>query len=135
MVALLLLLLVQAASSYSFVLPHLLPLRFEHEAGWSGRFQLSTLQLFASLQLLCAALRLRVWPAADLTAAHYDKLYSLAMLKHEQQRGASSKSDEVIGLLEEEAEALVAAHYRTAVDKESEGEDEDEDVYEDGRRR
>ena len=57
------------------------------------------------------------------------------MLKHEQQRGASSKSDEVIGLLEEEAEALVAAHYRTAVDKESEGEDEDEDVYEDGRRR
>ena len=93
--ALLLLLLVQAASSYSFVLPHLLPLRFDHEAGWSGRFQLSTLQLFASLQLLCAALRLRVWPAADLTAAHYDKLYSLAMLKHEQHRGASAKSDEV----------------------------------------
>jgi len=99
-VALLLLLLVQAASSYSFVLPHLLPLRFEHEDGWSGRFQLSTLQLLASLQLLCAALRLRVWPAADLTAAHYDKLYSLAMLKHEGQRGASSKSDEVIGPLE-----------------------------------
>jgi len=35
-VALLLLLLVQAASSYSFVLPHLLPLRFEHQDGWSG---------------------------------------------------------------------------------------------------
>jgi len=36
-----------------------------------------------------------VWPAADLTAAHYDNLYSLALLKHEQQRGASRKSDEV----------------------------------------
>ena len=57
------------------------------------------------------------------------------MLKHEQHRGASAKSDEVIGLLEEEAEALVAAHYRTAVDKESDGEDEDEDVDEVGRRR
>ena len=57
---------------------------------------------------------MRVWPAADLTTAHYDKLYSLAMLKHETQRGASAKSDEVIGLLEEQTEALVAGRYRTA---------------------
>ena len=65
---------------------------------------------------------LRVWPSNDLTAAHYDKLYSLAMLKHEQQRGASSKSDEVIGLLEEETEALISAHYRTPGGKESDDE-------------
>ncbi len=120
--ALLLLLLVQAACSYSFVLPHLLPLRFEHDVGWTSRFQLSTLQLFASVQLLCSAAMLRVWPSNDLTAAHYDKLYSLAMLKHEQQRGASSKSDEVIGLLEEETEALISAHYRTPGGKESDDE-------------
>ena len=36
------------------------------------------------------------------------------MLKHEKQRGASTKSDEVIGLLEEETEALISKNYRTA---------------------
>ena len=72
------------------------------------------MQLFASLLVLCSAAMLRLWPQADLTTAHYDKLYSLAMLKHEKQRGASAKCDEVIGLLEEQTESLVAAHYRTA---------------------
>ena len=45
-----------------------------------------------------------------------------AMGSYEQQRGASSKSDEVIGLLEEETEALISAHYRTPGGKESDDE-------------
>ena len=93
-------------------MPHLLPLRFEHDAGWTSRFQLSTLQLFASVQLLCSAAMLRVWPSNDLTAAHYDKLYSLVLLKFERRRGATAKSDDVLAMLDEETEALVRARYQ-----------------------
>ena len=29
------------------------------------------------------ALMLRLWPSSELSTAHYDKLYSLALIKHE----------------------------------------------------
>ena len=48
--ALVIVLAAQAAASHSFLLPHLLPLRFDHDEGWTWRFQLSTLQLFATLR-------------------------------------------------------------------------------------
>ena len=55
---------------------------------------------------------MRIWPAQDLSAAHFDKLYSLVLLKWERRRGASAKSDDVLAMLEEETEALIHAGYR-----------------------
>ena len=67
--------------------------------------------------LAVAVLSMQIWPSPDLSSAHYDKLYSLVLLKFERRRGATAKSDDVIAMLEEETEALVHARYRpVAVD-------------------
>ena len=97
---------------YTFVLPQLLLVRFEPEAQWTFRFQLLTMQLVSLTLLLCASLAMLLWPSPTLAAAYYDRLYALAILKHERRRGASAKSDDVIAMLEEETEALVSAHYQ-----------------------
>ena len=34
---------------------------------------------------------LRTWPSSELSAAHYDKLYALALVKHERRRGSTPK--------------------------------------------
>ena len=62
--------------------------------------------------LFVAATSMLIWPSPDLSSAHYDKLYSLMLLKFERRRGATAKSDDVIAMLEEETEALVHARYR-----------------------
>ena len=69
------------------------------------------LQLVAVIHVGTSALLLRLWPSANLANAHYDKLYSLALLKHERVHGSSAKGDDVIGMLEEETEALIQKRY------------------------
>ena len=110
-VALLALSIVQAGV-YTCWLPQLLLVRFDVEGAWTYRFQLLTLQLITLCLLAVAVVSMRIWPAPDLAAAHFDKLYSLVLLKWERRRGASAKSDDVLAMLEEETEALVAAGYR-----------------------
>jgi hypothetical protein len=66
--------------------------------------------------LAATVLAMRVWPPDDLSMAHYDRLYALAVLKYERRRGASAKSDDVVAMLEEETEALVRANYQAAAD-------------------
>ena len=88
--ALLLLTCVQARY-YSFTLPQLMLVRFDAEAGWQSRFHLLTLQLMGAILVGVHALMLRLWPSSELSTAHYDKLYSLALIKHEQKRGSTAK--------------------------------------------
>ena len=90
--ALLLLTCVQARY-YSFTLPQLMLVRFDAEAGWQSRFHLLTLQLMGAILVGVHALMLRLWPSSELSTAHYDKLYSLALIKHEQKRGSTAKCD------------------------------------------
>merc|ERR1712146_80141 len=97
---------------YTFLLPQLLLVRFEPEVTWTLRFQLLTLQLMSIVLLAAASLAMVIWPSPDLSAAYYDKLYALAVLKHERRRGASPKSDDVIAMLEEGPESLVKARYQ-----------------------
>ena len=87
-------------------------MRFDVEGQWTYRFQLLTLQLISLCLLAVAVASMRIWPAPDLSAAHFDKLYSLVLLKWERRQGASAKSDDVLAMLEEETEALVAAGYK-----------------------
>uniref|UniRef100_A0A7S3B1H2 Uncharacterized protein n=1 Tax=Haptolina ericina TaxID=156174 RepID=A0A7S3B1H2_9EUKA len=100
------------ARYYTFVFPQIILVRFDAEAAWTPRFRLLSLQLTTLLLLGVNAAMLRVWPDADLTAAHFDKLYSMALLKHERRRGSTPKSDDVIGMLEEETEALIKKGYQ-----------------------
>ena len=110
-IASLLLLSTLQASVYTFWLPQLLVVHFDVEADWTYRFQLLTLQLVSLCLLAVAVVSMRVWPAPDLSAAHFDKLYSLVLLKWERRQGASAKSDDVLAMLEEETEALIQAGY------------------------
>ena len=64
-----------------------------------------------SFLLAVATLSMRVWPAPDLNAAHFDRLYALVLLKWERAKGPSAKSDDVLAMLEEETQALVQAGY------------------------
>ena len=102
------------ARYYTFALPQLLLVRFDLEQGWTSRFTLMTLQLMTLVLLGVNALMLRSWPSSELSAAHYDKLYSFALLKHERRCGSTPKSDDVIGMLEEETEALIKRGYQGA---------------------
>ena len=104
---------VAQAASYTFVVPPLLTVHFDPSdpSAWTYRFSLITLQLVAVVHVGTSALLLRLWPSANLANAHYDKLYSLALLKHERVHGSSSKGDDVIGMLEEETEALIQKRY------------------------
>jgi len=110
-VAFLLLSCVQARY-FTFVLPQLLLVRFDVEGEWTYRFSLLTLQLMTLVLLAVNTVMMRLWPSADLSVAHYDKLYSLALLKHEARRGTNTRSEEVISKLEEETEALIKRGYR-----------------------
>lgn len=110
-VALLLLSCVQARA-YTFLLPQLHLVRFDVEADWTYRFQLITLQLMTLCLLAVATFSLLVWPSPDLSAAYFDKLYSLVLLKFERRRGSTAKSDDVLAMLDEETEALVRAKYQ-----------------------
>ena len=94
-------------------MPPLLTVHFDPSdpSAWTYRFSLITLQLVAVVHVGTSALLLRLWPSANLANAHYDKLYSLALLKHERVHGSSSKGDDVIGMLEEETEALIQKRY------------------------
>ena len=88
------------------------------------RFQLLTLQMITLSLLAVSVASMRIWPTADLSAAHFDKLYSLVLLKWEQRKGASAKSDDVLAMLDEETEALVRAGYRPVFDGEPYAADE-----------
>jgi len=101
---------VQAA--YTCWLPPLAPVRFDVEGEWTRRFQLLTLQGVTLCLLGVAVASMCIWPACDLSDAHYDRLYALVLLKWERRRGASAKSDDVLAMLEEETEALVQSGYQ-----------------------
>jgi hypothetical protein len=105
-----------ASRAYTFLVPPLLLVHFDVEQLWTYRFQLLTLQLLSGCVLAATVLAMRVWPPDDLSMAHYDRLYALAVLKYERRRGASAKSDDVVAMLEEETEALVRANYQAAAD-------------------
>jgi hypothetical protein len=66
---------------------------------------------------------MRIWPSMDLSAAHYDRLYALALLKWERRKGASAKSDDVLAMLEEETEALIQAGYAPVLHAEPHADD------------
>ena len=110
--ATLLTLAVVQSRAYTFLLPQLLLVRFDVEADWTNRFQLLTLQLMTLSLMFVSTLSMLSWPAEDLAAAYYDKLYSLVLLKFERRRGATAKSDDVLAMLDEETEALVRARYQ-----------------------
>jgi hypothetical protein len=105
-----------ASRAYTFLVPPLLLVHFDVEQLWTYRFQLLTLQLLSGCVLASTVLAMRVWPPDDLSMAHYDRLYALAVLKYERRRGASAKSDDVVAMLEEETEALVRANYQAVAD-------------------
>lgn len=105
-----------ASRAYTFLVPPLLLVHFDVEQLWTYRFQLLTLQLLSGCVLAATVLAMRVWPPDDLSTAHYDRLYALAVLKYERRRGASAKSDDVVAMLEEETEALVRANYQAVAD-------------------
>jgi len=100
------------ARVYTFMLPQLLLVRFDIEDTWTFRFQLLTLQLISLCLLAGASFAIRLWPSLGLGEAHCDRLYALAILKHERWSGASAKSDDVIAMLEEETEGLIQAQYQ-----------------------
>ena len=87
-------------------------MRFDVEEDWTWRFQLLTIQLMTLCLLAVATLSMVLWPTPDLSAAYYDKLYSLVLLKFERRRGATAKSDDVLAMLDEETEALIKARYQ-----------------------
>ena len=115
----LLLLAFLQARAYTFLLPHLLLVRFDVEADWTYRFQLLTLQLMTLCLMLVSTLSMLTWPSEDLSAAYYDRLYSLVLLKFERRRGATAKSDDVLAMLDEETEALVRARYQPPFEKDA----------------
>ena len=90
----------------------MLLVNFDVERSWTLRFKLLTVQLLTICLLFVAVVSIRIWPPPDLSHAHYDQLYSLAMLKWERRRGATAKSDDILSMLEEETEALIANGYR-----------------------
>ena len=112
------------ASTYTFLLPQILLVRFDVEGAWTYRFQLLTLQMITLSLLAVSVASMRIWPTADLSAAHFDKLYSLVLLKWERRKGASAKSDDVLAMLDEETDALVRAGYRPIFDGEPYAADE-----------
>ena len=65
------------ASTYTFLLPQILLVRFDVEGAWTYRFQLLTLQMITLSLLAVSVASMRIWPTADLSAAHFDKLYRL----------------------------------------------------------
>lgn len=86
---------------------------FDVEALWTDRFRLLTFAFIAAAQLLASSLMLLTWPSNALATAYYDKLYSLAILKWEARYGPSGRSDDLVGLLEEETAALMENDFRS----------------------
>ena len=69
--------------------------------------------------MLVSTLSMLSWPSEDLSAAYYDRLFSLVLLKFERRRGATAKSDDVLAMLDEETEALVRARYQPPFEKDA----------------
>ena len=114
---------IMQAHAYTFLLPQVLTVHFHVEASWTYRFQLLTMQLITLCLLSVSAASMVIWPAPDLSAAHFDRLYSLVLLKWERRRGPSAKSDDVLAMLEEETEALVASGYAPVLQREPMGDE------------
>jgi len=107
-----LVLVIAASRVYATLLPPLLLVHFDVEEMWTYRFQLLTLQLTSVCLLAVTTLATRLWPRSDLSTAHFDRVFLLAIMKHERHSGASAKSDDIIAMLEEESDAFVRTNLR-----------------------